>query len=228
MMGVELRKPVLSPASMRLNFTNEGGVDGTIRFLKIIAGLWPVQECRRCWREEKKEFSYPELTHLAREDGFAGAWVDLSDPRFLKAGEMPKKILSYVRETGGETKAGPGWIIRVVLESLAFSYRATIREIEELTGMHIERLHAVGGGIQNDLLAQFAADATGLTVYAGPIEGTIVGNIGVQAVARGIVSDYPAWRKIVAGSFDLDVYHPRDTAYFDANEKKYARILNKN
>lgn len=125
-------------------------------------------------------------------------------------------------------KAGPGWIIRVILESLAFSYRSTISEIEEVTGVHVDRLHAVGGGIQNQLLAQFAADATGLTVYAGPVEGTIVGNIGVQAVARGIVSGYPAWRKIVAGSFDLKVYTPRDSAYFNANEKAYAMILNRN
>jgi rhamnulokinase len=228
LMGVELKKPVLTPASMKYNFTNEGGVDGTIRFLKNIAGLWPVQECRRCWMEEKKEFSYPGLSALAREAGFAGAWVDLTDPRFLKAGEMPEKILKFVRETGGEPKTGPGWIIRVVLESLAFSYRKTIREIQDVTGVRIDRLHAVGGGIQNDLLAQFAADATGLTVYAGPVEGTIVGNIGVQAVARGIVSGYPEWRKIVAGSFDLKVYRPRDTGYFDANEKQYERILNKN
>jgi rhamnulokinase len=228
LMGVELQKPVLSPAAMKYNFTNEGGVNGTIRFLKNLAGLWPVQECRRSWMEEKKEFSYMQLSGLAREEGFAGAWVDLADPRFLKAGEMPQKIMGCVRETGGETKTGPGWIIRVVLESLAFSYRKTIREIEEVTGVRIERLHAVGGGIQNELLAQFAADATGLTVYAGPVEGTIVGNLGVQAVARGIVSGYQEWRKIVSGSFDLNVYNPRETAYFDANEKKYERILNRN
>jgi rhamnulokinase len=228
LMGVELRKPVLSPASMKYNFTNEGGVDGTIRFLKNIAGLWPVQECRRCWTEEKKEFSYAQLSLLARGHGFAGAWVDLADPRFLKGGEMPEKILRYVQETGGDAKTGPAWTIRVVLESLAFSYRKTIKEIEEVAQVHVDRLHAVGGGIQNDLLAQLAADATGLTVYAGPVEGTIVGNIGVQAVARGVVSGYPGWRKIVAGSFDLKVYRPQDTAYFDANESAYRRILNRN
>jgi rhamnulokinase len=228
LMGVELRKPVLSALSLKYNFTNEGGVDGTIRFLKNIAGLWPVQECRRCWLEEKSEFSYAQLSAMAKEQGFAGAWVDLADPRFLKAGEMPEKIHGFVRERGGEVKDGPGWTIRVVLESLAFSYRKTIKEIEEVTGLRIDRLHAVGGGIQNDLLAQFAADATALTVYAGPVEGTIVGNIGVQAVARGIVSGYPAWRKIVAGSFDLKVYRPRDNAYFDANENAYGRILNRN
>jgi rhamnulokinase len=228
LMGVELRKPVLSPASMKRNFTNEGGVDGTIRFLKNLAGLWPVQECRRCWMEEKKEFSYSQLSALAGEAGFAGAWVDLADPRFLKAGEMPEKILGFVREAGGEVKTGPGWIIRVVLESLAFSYRKTIGEIEEITGVRIDRLHAVGGGIQNELLAQLAADATGLTVYAGPVEGTIVGNIGVQAVARGVVSGYAAWRKLVADSFNLKIYRPRDAAYFDANEKAFGSIMNKN
>lgn len=225
LMGVELKKPVLSPASLRYNFTNEGGVDRTIRFLKNIAGLWPVQECRRCWLEEKSEFSYARLSEMAREEGFAGAWVDLGDPRFLKAGEMPGKILGFVRERGGEVRTGPGWIIRVALESLAFSYRKTIREIEEVTGLSIDRLHAVGGGIQNDLLAQLAADATGLTVYAGPVEGTIVGNIGVQAVARDVVRSYPEWRKIVGDSFELKVYTPKETAYFDANESAFSRIL---
>ena len=227
LMGVELKKPVLSTASMRHNFTNEGGVDGTIRFLKNIVGLWPVQECRRAWKEEKKEFSYPELTALAEEEGFAGAWVDLADPRFLKAGNMPEKVLTCVRETGGEAKSAPGWIIRVVLESLAFSYRMTVKEIEEVTGLRIDRLHAVGGGIQNGLLAQLAADATGVTVYAGPVEGTIVGNIGVQAVARGIVSGCAGWREIVAGSFEVIAYRPRDTAYFEAGEQRYERIVNR-
>ena len=174
--------------------------------------------------EEKKEFSYAELSRLAREEGFARAWVDLADPRFLKAGSMPEKIRAFVRETGREPEGTPGWTVRVALESLAFSYRKTIREIEEVTGLAIDRLHAVGGGIQNELLAQFAADATGLTVHAGPVEGTIVGNIGVQSVARGIVSGYPAWRSIVAGSFALKSYAPRDTAYFDENEAAYARV----
>ncbi len=225
LMGVELKEPVLSPASLKYNFTNEGGVDGTIRFLKNIAGLWPVQECRRSWLEEKKEFSYTELTRLAAEEGFAGAWVDTADPRFLKAGDMPEKILAFVKERGGDVKNRPGWIIRVILESLAFSYRRTIREIGEVTGLRLDRLHAVGGGVQNDLLAQLAADATSLTVYAGPVEGTIVGNIGVQAVARGIVGDYSRWRKIVAGSFELKTYRPRDAGYFDTLEWEYDRLL---
>jgi rhamnulokinase len=225
LMGVELRAPVLSQASLKYNFTNEGGVDGTIRFLKNIAGLWPVQECRRSWLEEKKELSYAELTRLAREEGFAGAWVDTADPRFLKAGEMPEKILAYVRERGGDVKNRPGWIVRVILESLAFSYRRTIKEIGEVTGLRLDRLHAVGGGIQNDLLAQLASDATSLTVYAGPVEGTIVGNIGVQAVARGIVADYSRWREIVAGSFELKTYRPRESAYFDTHEWEYDRLI---
>ncbi len=225
LMGVELKKPVLTPSSLRYNFTNEGGVDGTIRFLKNIAGLWPVQECRRTWLEEKNDLSYPRLTALAKEEGCARAWVDLADGRFLKAGGMPGKILGFVGERGGRGKNEPGWIIRVALESLAFSYRMTIREIEKVAGLHIDRLHAVGGGIQNDLLAQLASDATALPVLAGPVEGTIVGNIGVQAVARGVVRDYAAWRKIVAESFEVKTYTPRDTAYFDANERAYLGLL---
>jgi rhamnulokinase len=151
--------------------------------------------------------------------------VDTADPRFLKAGGMPGKILEFVKERGGGIKNSPGWIIRVILESLAFSYRRTVREISEVTGVRLDRLHAVGGGIQNELLAQLASDATSLTVYAGPVEGTIVGNIGVQAVARGIVRDYSRWRKIVAGSFELKTYTPHDAAYFDTHEWEYDRLI---
>jgi sugar (pentulose or hexulose) kinase len=162
---------------------------------------------------------------MATEIGFAYSWVDLNDPRFLKAGEMPEKILAFLQETGQTIKPGIGFIIRVVLESLAFSYRNTIKEIERVSGNKIEILHAVGGGIQNDLLTQLTADAIGLNVLAGPIEGTIIGNIGVQSIASGSVPDIHAWRKIVANSFELKIYEPKESSYFDENEQNYNNIL---
>jgi rhamnulokinase len=228
LLGVELKKPILSIQSMNYNFTNEGGVDGTTRFLKNIIGLWPIQECRRYWLEKGNDYSYPQLTAMAEEVGFARSWVDLSDPRFLKAGEMPEKIMAYLQETGQTAKSDAGFLVSVVLESLAFNYRKTINEIEDVTGSRIERLHAVGGGIRNELLGQYTADVIGRPVLAGPIEGTIVGNIGVQAVAVGSVSGYQEWRKIVANSFDLKIYHPLHAGYFDGNEKNYNDILREN
>lgn len=225
LMGIELKHPLLSSQAMKYNFTNEGGVENTTRFLKNIIGLWPIQECRRYWQDKSKEYSYPELVSKAKENGFAKAWIDLSDPRFLKAGEMPEKIIAFLEETGQTIKSDIGFIIRVVLESLAFSYRNTLKEIETISGNKIKILHAVGGGIQNELLTQLTADAIDRKVLAGPIEGTIIGNIGVQAIATGAVPDIHAWRKIVEKSFELKMYEPENSSYFDENEQKYKNIL---
>ena len=138
---------------------------------------------------------------------------------------MPLKIASYLRETGQEAREGEGFVIRVVLESLAYSYRATIREIELVTGTKIGTLHAVGGGIQNDLLVQFTADALGIPVLAGPVEGAIVGNIGVLAIASGAVADLRMWREVVGRSFGLKRYLPGGSGYFAAHAAQYERCL---
>ncbi len=225
LMGVELPKPLLGNESMIYNFTNEGGVGGTTRFLKNIIGLWPIQECKRFWSEKGNEFSYAQLADLAKSENFVRSWVDLNDSRFLKAGEMPEKINAYLKETGQMLKTNVGFVIEVVLESLAFSYRKTIKQVEKVTGKKIEKLHAVGGGIQNELLSQMTADAIGRDVLAGPIEGTIVGNIGVQAIATGTVSNLKEWRRIVSNSFDLKTYNPVNATYFNDNEKNFDAVL---
>ena len=225
LMGVEIKERFLSNEAMKYNFTNEGGIEGTTRFLKNIIGLWPIQECRRHWLQNGKEFSYPELAELAQKEGFVNAWVDLDDPRFLKAGEMPEKIIAYLHETEQTVKVNVGYIIAVVLESLAFSYRKTIAEIESVTDKKLAKLYAVGGGIQNEVLAQYTADAIGRIVIAGPIEGTIIGNIGVQAMASGEVRNLKKWRNIVQNSFDLKKYEPKSADYFNDNEINYEKIL---
>jgi rhamnulokinase len=225
LMGMELNAPALTPKAMSYNFTNEGGIQGTTRFLKNIIGLWPVQECRKSWKENGQEFSYAQLTELAKKEGPANAWVDLSDPRFLKPEEMPGKIMSYLRETRQPAKDTVGFITRVVLESLAYTYRRTLRELEEVVGEKIGTLHAVGGGIQNELLVQFTSDALGIPVLAGPVEGAIVGNIGVQAIASGLVQDLRSWREIVGTSFQPKRYMPEHPSYFDAHAAEYERCL---
>jgi rhamnulokinase len=139
---------------------------------------------------------------------------------------MPLKIASCLRETGQVPREGEGFVIRVVLESLAYTYRTTIREIEQVTGSTIGTLHAVGGGIQNDLLVQLAADALGIPVLAGPVEGTIVGNIGVLAIASGAVADLRSWREVVGRSFSLKRFLPGETAYFTCHAAEYERCLN--
>lgn len=224
-MGIELDHPVLIDQAMKFNFTNEGGFEGTTRFLKNKTGLWPVQECRRYWHSMGKEYSYPELSCAAKEEGFVKSWVDLNDHRFLKSGEMPEKIISFLHETGQPVKSTPGFIIAVLLESLAFSYRKVIKEIESVTGNNISVLHAVGGGIQNELLAQLTSDALGKVVFAGPVEGTIAGNIGAQAIASGAVANLKSWRKIVSDSFEIKKYEPLNSSYFNEYESKFDTIL---
>ncbi|NOY78234.1 MAG: rhamnulokinase [Calditrichaeota bacterium] len=225
LMGVEIRRPILNAEAMTYNFTNEGGVNGTIRFLKNIMGLWPIQECRRAWRQEGKEFSYEDLKQLALKNGPTEAWIDVDDPRFLKAGDMPQKILNFLKETKQPYHEDAGWITRCVLESLAFKYRTTIQDIEYVTGQSVTQLLAVGGGIQNNLLNQLAADAIHRNIVTGPVEGTIVGNIGVQAIARGAVASLSDWRAIVRRSFQLETYRPQHPDYFQTNEEKFRAVL---
>jgi len=225
LMGIELSNPWLTPEAMKYNFTNEGGVERTTRFQKNILGLWPIQECRRYWLEKGEEYYYSQLAELAQKEGEVNAWVDLNDQRFFQTGNMPEKIKTYLQETGQTVKSNPGFIVRVVLESLAYNYSYTVKQIEEVTGKKIETLHAVGGGIKNELLTQFTADAIGRTVIAGPVEGTIIGNIGVIAVASGAVSNIAEWRNIVKQSFDFKSYKPLNSEYFIQNESNYKKIL---
>lgn len=225
LMGIELKHPLITSEAMDYNFTNEGGVENTTRFLKNIIGLWPVQECKRYWDDKSKNYSYTELVSLAKKSDYAKSWINLNDPRFLKAGRMPEKIQEYLRESEQTVKSDAGFIIRVLLESLAFNYRETLKRIEKVTGEKIKSLYVVGGGVQNELLTQLTADAINRDVYAGPIEGTIIGNIGIQAIAAGIVPNLKAWRNIVANSFELKIYKPVNTEYFNTNEKNYRKIL---
>jgi len=225
LMGIEIPEPLMSDLTLEYNFTNEGGVGKTIRFLKNIIGLWPVQECRRFWAENGKEFDYSELAKMADENGPANAWINVDDPRFVKLGEMPQKIISFLQETDQKYQENECWVIRCVLESLAFKYRRTIQEVEKVTGNKIERLHAVGGGIQNEVLNQLTADALGIEVIAGPVEGTIVGNIGMQAIATGDISEVKELRKIVVNSFELKIFYPKNSDYFNQNEKFYKTLI---
>ena len=225
LMGIETQEPIITSKGLNCNFTIEGGVNGTTQLLKNIIGHWPVQECRRSWQDKGKEYSYSELTELAKGESYCGAWVDLNNPEFLKSGEMPEKIINYLQKTNQKFKTDEGFIIRVILESLAFSYRKTIKEIEEITGTNIEQLYIVGGGIKNELLTQLTADATGKIVLAGPIEGAIIGNIGIQAIAAGAIPDIQTLRNITADSFEVKTYTPADKDYFSLNENEFEKII---
>jgi len=215
LMGVEIPKAVVSDKTFQHDFTNEGGVQNTIRLLKNIMGLWLTQECRRQWQREGQELTYDEMEQLAQDAKPFTAHLDVDDSSFLAPGDMPKRINEYLERTGRQTTEDKGQIIRIILESLALRYRAIMESIEDATGDQIEALHIVGGGIQNELLCQFTANAIGKKVIAGPIEATASGNILMQAIATGQIKSLGQARRIVANSFKLKEYEPRDIEVWD-------------
>jgi rhamnulokinase len=221
LMGVELGEPLISEQSLEYDITNEGGVGHTFRFLKNIMGLWLVQECRRAWARAGQPFSYDELTHLAADAPAFGPLVSPADYRFLAPSNMPGRIQAFCRETGQAVPETPGQIVRCALESLALEYRWVAERLDEILDHLRPTIHIFGGGSQNRLLNQFAADATGRTVIAGPVEATAIGNILVQAIALGELESVAEGRALVRHSFDLETYEPQDTAAWDEAFDRY-------
>jgi rhamnulokinase len=207
LMGVELDTPVINERSLALNFTNEVGAGGTIRLLKNIAGLWLLQECRRAWALAGREYSYAELVELATAAPACGETIDPDG--FPEPGHMPERIAEHCRARGWNAPEQPGGMVRLILESLAASYRKVLENLETLIGRRINRIHIVGGGSRNELLNQLTANATGRTVIAGPAEATAAGNVLVQAIGAGMVSGVIEAREIVRRSFAIRVYEPR-------------------
>ncbi len=210
LMGVETAAPVIDEKSLAYNFTNEGGVQNTIRLLKNIMGLWLVQECRRTWAQEGDELSYDELTHLAAKAAPFAALLDPEDDSFLAPGDMPARIRDFCRRTGQTPPESKGAFIRGILESLALKYRWVVDKLEEMTGRPITVVHIMGGGTQNRLLNQFAANATGRRVITGPVEATAIGNILLQMLALGRINSLDEGRAIVKRSFPIEIYQPEN------------------
>jgi rhamnulokinase len=209
LMGVELAQPLISDQALAYNFTNEGGVGPSYRFLKNIMGLWLVQECRRAWRRQGRDFSYAQLSRLAEEATPFFALVDPDDETFLAPGDMAASLRAYCSRTGQEIPGSEGEVVRVALESLALKYRWVLERLEEILGRRLSVIHIVGGGIQNELLCQFTADAADRPVIAGPAEATAIGNCMVQAMGLGEVDSLAQIRSVVRLSFEPKLYRPR-------------------
>lgn len=224
LIGVELPSPLINRDTLAANFTNEGGHAGVTRFLKNIVGLWILQECRRDWEGAGTKWDYAELNRLATDATPLRTLINPDDPRFLKPGDMPEKIQSFARETGQPVPASPGEFTRAILESLALLYRHTLSNIEQLTGRTIKKLHIVGGGSQSRLLNQFAADATGRTVLAGPVEATAIGNILVQAVADGQITSSSELRRIVENSVSIESFTPSGCPDWEAALARFESV----
>lgn len=224
-MGAEASDPIVNAQSLKYNFTNEGGVNGTWRFSKNIMGLWPVQECRRTWARAGEELSYAEITQLAAAAEPFRSIIDVDAGDFFQPGDMPTRIQRYCARTQQPVPETPGAIVRCVLESLALKYRWVLDRLEEMLGYRLEPIHIIGGGTQNRLLNQLAADATHRSVIAGPIEATAIGNVLMQAVALGQLTSLAEARAVVRHSFKPETYEPQPSDRWDAAYQKLCELL---
>ena len=208
LVGVEVPGPVVTPDSLAANFTNEAGVAGTVRFLKNVAGLWLLQECRRCWAEAGRVFSFDELVELAEHAAPLGTLIDPDQPRFAAPRNMPEEIAAACAEDGQPAPADEGAMVRCILESLALRYDQVLRDAARLSGRTIAIVHVVGGGSENNLLNRLTAAATQRPVAAGPVEATALGNAAVQAIAVGDLPDITVARQAVARSIEPRIFEP--------------------
>ncbi|HKV79506.1 MAG TPA: rhamnulokinase family protein [Candidatus Sulfotelmatobacter sp.] len=221
LIGTELDAPVITPEALRLNFTNEGGVNGTTRLLKNVMGLWMLQGCRNCWSARGQSSDYRELVELAgRERAFIHL-VDPDDDAFLRPTDMPAAIDQFCRKTHQPAPATPGAYVRCILESLALKYRLVLRSLERLCGRRIDQIHVIGGGSKNRLLNQFTADATGKKVLAGPAEATALGNIAMQILATGEASSLQQVRAVIDRSFPTEVFEPVETDKWEQQSERF-------
>jgi len=222
LVGTEVAAPVISAKARDLNFTNEGGVCGTIRLLKNINGLWLLQACRRAWAAHGSAESYADLLAEASDAQLAfGSLIDPDHPTFLNPADMPAAIGAFCRQTSQPEPASRAAFTRTILESLAMKYRLVLGWLEELTGERITEVRIIGGGSRNRLLNQLTADATGRTVLAGPVEATALGNIAMQAIATGAVSSLADARQIIECSFPAERFEPIATERWDAPYRRF-------
>jgi rhamnulokinase len=227
LMGVETDEPIINAESLAAGLTNEGGVGGMFRFLKNIAGLWLIQECRRSWAQQGEPYSYEELTAMAAEAPAFGPLIDPDHPMFLAPEDMPTAIRSFCERTEQPVPESKGAVIRCALESLAMAYREVALRLDRLVGRRLTTIHVIGGGSQNRFLNQLTADATGRDVFAGPVEATAIGNVLVQAMALGYIESLQAGRALVRRSFDVTGYQPRaaQAEAWDAAYERYYELL---
>ncbi len=226
LVGIESAQPIISRRTLELNFTNEGGLGGRIRFLKNMTGLWLLQGARKSWEAAgEKTLDYAALVAAAESAPPFVTLVDPDDPSFLNPADMVEALRGYARRTGQPEPASIPATVRCILESLALKYRLIIEQLAEVSPHPIRKLHIIGGGSRNAVLCRFTAEATGLPVAAGPAEATASGNILGQALALGIVRSVQDFRSIMRDSCDLQTYEPRDPSAWTGPYERFRRLL---
>jgi rhamnulokinase len=221
LLGTELDAPVVTSDALRLNFTNEGGVNGTTRLLKNVMGLWMLQGCRQSWTARGHRYDYRELIELASREASFRQLVDPDDESFLHPADMLAAIDRFCTRTHQPIPQGPGAYVRTVLESLTFKYRLVLRNLEQVSGRRIGQIRIIGGGSKNRLLNQLTANATGRTVLAGPAEATALGNVAMQILATGGASSLREVRAIVERSFPTEAFEPLDNDKWDEHAERF-------
>ena len=224
LMGIETKDAIISDLSYERNFTNEGGIEGTTRFLKNICGMWLYERCRKEWPEEVRKLSHPELQGSAMQVEAFRSIINPDDAQFANPDSMINAIQQYCRKTNQPVPETPAEICRCIFDSLALRYKQVFQWIQEFAPFKLEVLHIIGGGSLNKYLNQFTANATGATVLAGPQECTAIGNIMMQAKAAHLVKDIWEMRQIIANSVELVKYEPTDKAVWDQAFDKYLKI----
>jgi rhamnulokinase len=216
LMGAEMPEPIISETARTLNFTNEGGVGGTIRLLKNITGMWLLQSCRKQWQDEGKQSDYASLAGLAKSNPLLQTFIDPNHSTFLHPARMTDAIDRFCSDTGQTPPKDAADYVQVIFESLALMYRTVVESLQTLTGKQFDEVRVVGGGARNRLLNQFTADATGLRVVAGPVEATALGNIAMQMVATGQVASIADARSVIDASFPTETFEPSGEARWNA------------
>lgn len=225
LMGIESEEPIITKESYENNFTNEGGIEGTIRFLKNITGMWLLEQCRKEWEKAGRSYTYPEIVQMAEQAVPFICFVNPDDPRFANPACMTKAITSYCEETEQPVPVTDAEFIRCIFESLALRYNEVIRMLKEMAPFRIDRLHVIGGGSKNTLLNQFTANAIGMPVIAGPSEATAIGNAMIQARSAGIVSTRWEMRRLIAGSVHTETFLPQEEIIWKEVYERYIEIV---
>ena len=223
LMGIEVKEPIINDESYQYNFTNEGGIEGTTRFLKNITGMWLLEECRKEWAKAGTDYSYPEIVKMAHEAKPFQYFIDPDHASFAKPESMPQAIKEYLAATNQAQPNNNAEIIRLIFESLALKYRYVFTNLQKLAPFNIEKLHVIGGGAKNALLNQFTANSLNIEVVAGPSEATAIGNIMVQAKAMGAVDTLWDMRKIIFDSVEIETFTPQNRDEWD---KAYNQFIN--
>jgi len=225
LMGIESDVPVISDKTLEYNLTNEGGVGRKIRLLKNIMGLWLLQECKRIWLEKGNGFTYQELVTMAEEAKPFQSIIDPDWMKFYNPEDMTREIKAFCKMTGQTEPSEPGQFVRIILEGLAFKYRIVLDQLREVSGKNLGKIHIIGGGSQNELLSQFTANATGVPVVTGPVEATAIGNLMVQAMAKGHVGSLNEIREVIRNSFDLKTFLPKNQSEWEKAYQRYLDVL---